>query len=164
MAFVPRHEDHGASMDMDMGHSHGASASASSSMHMVMTFQNTMATALYSNAWTPSSSGEYAGTIIFLIILAIIMRVLVATKAYADARWLDAEFKRRYVVVNGQSSLSEQIAADGESQKLTLTQNGVEEDVMVLQKRRTHVRPWRITVDPLRAVLDTFIAGVGYLL
>jgi len=35
---------------------------------------------------------------------------------------------------------------------------------MVVKKRSMGVRPWRITVDPVRALMDTVIAGVGYLM
>ena len=152
-------------MDMDMG---GASAADSghggSSMHMMAVFQTEMNTALYSEAWTPGSAGAYAGTVIFIIVLATILRLLMAAKALAEARWLDRELRRRYVVVAGKQPLSEQVSRESLAKKMTLTENGVEEDVVVVQKNRTHARPWRLSVDPLRALVDTCIAGVGYLL
>ncbi|KAI2617085.1 Ctr copper transporter [Hypoxylon sp. NC1633] len=153
---APRHDE---TMDMDMG---DMSMSDSTVMHMV--FQNSMTTSLYSDSWTPSNTGAYAGTIIFLIILGIVFRLLLAGKALAEDRWLDAEMKRRYVVVQGKLPVTEQISSDSLSKKMTLTENGVEEDVMVVQKKKTHPRPWRMSVDPVRALLDTCIAGVGYLL
>jgi hypothetical protein len=162
----PRHgdEDH-SSMDMGGAAAALGSTSGSSSSHMMMSvFQNDMATPLYSEGWTPTTAGAYAGTIIFLIFLAIFMRVLIAGKAWAEARWLDAEMKRRYVAVQGKLPLAEQVSQDSLSKKMTLTANGVEEEVMVVQKNKQHLRPWRLTVDPLRALLDTSIAGVGYLL
>ncbi|RYP71150.1 hypothetical protein DL769_004738 [Monosporascus sp. CRB-8-3] len=158
----PRHGDH-ASMDMDMDMDMGDNASGGG-MHMMAVFQNNMGTALYSSAWTPSTGGAYAGTVIFLIALAMILRLLLAAKALAEARWLDRELRRRYVVVAGKQPLSEQISRESLAKKMTLTENGVEEDVVVVQKKHTHVRPWRLSVDPLRAVLDTCIAAVGYLL
>ncbi len=148
-------------MDMDMG---GESSSSSSSMHMMATFQTSMDTALYSEAWTPTTSGAYAGTIIFLIILGIMLRLLIAAKSLAEARWLDQELKRRYVVVEGKQQLSKNVSQDSLAKRMTLTENGVEEDVMVLQKKKSHVRPWRLSVDPIRALVDTCIVGVGYLL
>lgn len=54
--------------------------------------------------------------------------------------------------------------ADSESKRMILTENGVEEEVMVVKKRSSGVRPWRLSVDPIRAVMDTVIAGVAYLL
>ncbi|KAI1800866.1 Ctr copper transporter [Daldinia bambusicola] len=140
--------------DMDMSHS--------SAMQMV--FQNSMTTSLFSESWAPRTSGAYAGTIIFLIILGVVFRLLLAGKSLAEERWLDAEMKRRYVVVQGKIPVAERVSTDSFSKKMTLTENGVEEDVMVVQKKQLHLRPWRMSVDPVRAMLDTCIAGVSYLL
>jgi hypothetical protein len=112
----------------------------------------------------PTSIGGYAGTCIFLIILATIFRSLLAVKAWKETAWLDAEFNRRYVTVAGKLPKSERIINDTDSKRMILTENGVEEDVVIVKKRSMGVRPWRITTDPVRAVMDTVIAGVGYLL
>ncbi len=77
---------------------------------------------------------------------------------------MDAEFNRRYITVAGKLPKSERIINDSDSKKMILTENGVEEDVVVVKKRSMGVRPWRITVDPVRALMDTVIAGIGYLL
>ena len=114
--------------------------------------------------WSPTNVGEYAGTCIFLIILGIIFRGLLAVKAWKEIAWLDAEFNRRYVSVAGKPTKAERISSSSDSKRMILTENGVEEDVMVVKKRSMGTRPWRITTDPLRAVMDTAIAGVGYLL
>lgn len=151
-------------------------------MHMGL-FQTDMATPLYSEAWTPTTSGAYAGTLLFLILLGVVLRVLVAAKALAEARWLDRELQRRYVIVGAgakqQPPLTKSVSQEedivssgglGAKRATLLTENGVEEDVVVLQKKqaRDHhqhgVRPWRLSVDPVRALLDTCLAGVGYLL
>jgi hypothetical protein len=131
---------------------------------MSMTFFTATTTPLYSSMWSPTSVGGYAGTCIFLIILATIFRGLLAVKAWKEAAWLDAEFNRRYITVAGKLPKAERISADSDSKRMILTENGVEEDVMVVKKRSMGVRPWRITTDPVRAVIDTVIAGVGYLL
>lgn len=171
--FSPRHEGHSATMDMDMDMGADGMGAASSSnpegtsMHMMAVFQNHMHTALYSEAWTPASAGAYAGTVIFLIALAVILRLLMAAKALAEARWLDRELRRRYVVVAGKQTLAESASRESLARKgaaATLTENGVEEDVVIVQKTHTHTRPWRLSVDPLRALIDTGIAGVAYLL
>jgi len=112
----------------------------------------------------PASVGGYAGTCIFIIILAVVLRALLAVKAWQETAWLDAEFNRRYVVVAGKELKSKRIAQDPDAKHMILTENGVEEEVMVVKKRSMGIRPWRITTDPIRAVLDTVIAGVGYLL
>ncbi|KAI0147507.1 Ctr copper transporter [Xylariaceae sp. FL1272] len=129
-----------------------------------MVFTSHIQTPLYSTAWTPTTAAGYAGTIIFLILLAIFFRVVLAAKALAEARWLEAEMHRRYVVVQGKVPISERASRDGLSNKILLTGNGVEEDVVVVQRKHQPPRPWRLSVDPLRAAIDTVIAGVGYLL
>ncbi|KAI0169761.1 Ctr copper transporter family-domain-containing protein [Hypoxylon sp. FL1284] len=159
----PRHGEVHMDMDMGMDGMDGMDMSgATGEMHMV--FMNSITTPLYSDSWTPSGAGAYAGTIIFLIVLGIVFRLMLAGKAVAEERWLDAELKRRYVVVQGKLPVAEQVSTDSFSKKMTLTENGVEEDVMVVQKKTSHRRPWRLSVDPLRALLDTCIAGVAYLL
>ncbi|KAH7158099.1 Ctr copper transporter [Dactylonectria estremocensis] len=159
MSFYPRH----SMSDMDSDTSSSDSHSSSSSM-MTMIFQTQMATPLYASSWTPSSAGAYAGTCIFLVILAILGRALLAIKAVQEARWLDREAARRYVTVNGKIPLAEQISVNPDARQMTLSANGVEESVMVVERKRNASRPWRFSVDPLRAVLDTFIVGIGYLL
>lgn len=133
-------------------------------MEMPMTFFTSKTTPLYSKQWTPDTTGQYAGTCIFLIFLATIFRGLLAFKAVKENAWFDAEFNRRYVKVAGKPTKSESISKDSDSKRMVLTENGVEEDVMVVKKRDMDARPWRITTDPLRAAMDTIIAGVGYLL
>lgn len=137
---------------------------SNSTVMMVSVFQTSMATPLYSSAWTPASTGGYAATCIFLIILAMLLRGLLATKAWAESRWLDAELRRRYIVVAGRAPLAQRLSQEELTKRMTLSENGVEEEVMVVKKKHTHVRPWRLTVDPLRALLDMVIAGVAYLL
>jgi hypothetical protein len=140
-------------------------ANTTTSMSMLsMGFFTSTTTPLYSSMWSPTSTGQYAGTCIFLVILATIFRGLLAMKAWKETAWLDAEFNRRYVTVAGKLPKSERIASDSDSKRMILTENGVEEDVMVVKKRSMGIRPWRITTDPLRAAMDTVIAGVGYLL
>jgi hypothetical protein len=131
---------------------------------MYMTFFNSLTTSLYSRMWTPSNVGQYAATCIFLVILGTVFRGLLAVKAWKESAWLDAEFNRRYVAVQGRGPLSERIGSNMESKRMTLHENGVEEEVMVVKKKGVAIRPWRLSVDPLRAVMDTIIAGVGYLL
>lgn len=131
---------------------------------MSMTFFQSSSTPLYSDAFTPSSTGAYAGTCVFVLVLAIVFRALLALKAWKETAWLDAEFNRRYVTVVGKPTTAERISQDSDAKRMILTENGVEEHVMVVKKRGVGVRPWRITVDPVRALLDTCLAGVAYLL
>lgn len=177
MSFAPRHEGHGG-MDMSSGGSSSSSSSSGSmedmngmdmgsghsSMMMAMVFQTNNATPLYSSSWTPNSAGAYAGTCIFLVVLAIIARVLLALKNRQETYWLDRDARRRYVAVNGKETLSEQVSRDPDAKQMVLSENGVEETVFVVAKHGSMTRPWRFSVDPVRAVMDTVIFGVGYLL
>ena len=153
-------------MDMSMSSS-GDSSSSSSMMsmnRMRMTFFASTMTPLYAESWAPTNTSTYAGTCIFLILLAALFHGLLALKGWKETAWLDAEFNRRYVVVAGKPSKAERISQDSDSKRMILTENGVEEEVMVVKKRSSGVRPWRLSVDPVRAVMDTVIAGVAYLL
>jgi hypothetical protein len=152
---------------MDQMGSSGNMSNSSSMMtmsEMSMTFYTSTMTPLYSSSWAPTSTASYAGTCIFLIVLAVLFRGLLALKGWKETAWLDAEFNRRYVVVAGKPTKAERISQDSDSKRMILTENGVEEDVIVVKKRSSDVRPWRLSVEPLRAVMDTVIIGVAYLL
>ncbi|VUC32323.1 unnamed protein product [Clonostachys rosea] len=151
------HSDH--SMGSDSGND-----TTSSSSHMMMTFQTDSSTPLYSNLWTPTSGGAYAGTCIFLVILAIVARLLVAFKSSQETRWANQAAERRYIAVNGKEPLAERITRDRDAKQVVISENGVEENVFVVEKKTHEARPWRFSVDPVRAALDTVIVGVGYLL
>lgn len=168
MNFVARHSgmDMGSG-SMDMGSSSSGSGSNSSSggsMMMAMVFQTQQATPLYSDAWTPRGAGAYAGTCIFLIALSVAARLLVALRTTQEARWADRDARRRYVAARGRVPLAEAVAHDPHAKEMVLSANGVEETVCVVARTTTAARPWRFSVDPVRALLDTTIVGVGYLL
>jgi hypothetical protein len=131
---------------------------------MMMTFFTSSTTPLYSSMWMPSNIAQYAGTCLFLIVLATIFRSLLALRAIRERKWLDAELNVRYVVVSGKMHLKEKVLHSSDSNQMVLSANGVEEDDMAVKSRTTDVRPWRISTDVPRASLDTVIAGVGYLL
>ncbi|KAK4237840.1 Ctr copper transporter family-domain-containing protein [Achaetomium macrosporum] len=161
----PRHGDSAADTHSGMTMDMGSDSSMSSSPLMMSVFQNSMSTSLFSSRWTPNSTGTYAGTCIFLIVLAVIFRGLLAFKSWQETKWLDRELNRRYVVVNGKGPLAENLSRDSLAKgAMVLSENGVEENVLLVRRRTPCARPWRLSVDPLRAVIDTVIAGVGYLL
>lgn len=151
---------------MDMGGDSSASSNSTAAMTMQSVFQNIRSTPLYSTTWTPTTTGAYAGTCIFLILLAASLRGLLAGKAHLEARWLDRELNRRYVVVAGKPALAQRVSSDSDAKRarVVLSENGVEEDVVVVGRKGVGARPWRVSVDPLRAGVDMVIAGVGYLL
>jgi len=154
-------------MDMSMGSNSMASVSASA---MRMVFFTSTSTPLFSTLWTPDSTPAYAGTCIFLIILGAIFRGLLAYRASLERRWLDREFRRRYITVdNAGPTMKERLlgmrdAGDSDARSMVLSKNGVEEDVVVVQRKDWVLPPWRISTEGTRAVIDTVVAGVGYLL
>jgi hypothetical protein len=127
-------------------------------------FSTGTGTPLYSSMWMPMSIGSYAGTCIFLIVLAVIFRFLIAFKAVLEERWIDAELNRRYVVVIRKPNTKDRIGSNSDSKIALLTENGVEEDVVVVRKHIKGTMLWNITVDGPRAAIDTAIAGILYLL
>ena len=153
-----------------MTNSHAASPTASSMSGMSMTtmnmvFQNSHNAPLFSSSWQPTSTGAYAGTCIFLIVLATLLRGLYAGKHILEQRWHDKALERRYVRVQGTPTEAERIDADADSSYGTLvTARGKEESVKVVTHRSRPVMPWRLTVDLPRALYTTLTAGIGYLL
>ncbi|KAH8717124.1 Ctr copper transporter-like protein [Phaeosphaeriaceae sp. PMI808] len=141
-------------MESSMG-GHGGMASA---------FFSATNTPLYSASWTPQNAGQYAGTCIFLIFLAITLRAIFTAKSFLEARAMESALKRRYVVVAGEKMISDRASTDGNSITGILTTNGVQEDVRVVSAPVKHIQPWRFSVDLPRALLMTVAAAVGYLL
>lgn len=81
-------------MDMSMG---------TSMSGMSMVFFTATDTPLFSSAWTPQSTGQYAATCIFLIVLSVIFRFLHAIHTIFERRWLSRSLHLRDVVVEGTS-------------------------------------------------------------
>ncbi|KAF1812675.1 low affinity copper transporter, partial [Eremomyces bilateralis CBS 781.70] len=142
------------------------SGSTSASMHaseMVMAFFSSTTTALYSDGWTPSSAGAYAGTCIFLIVLAVVFRALLAAKHRLEALWHDQALQRRYVVA-AERDAGGFFGKDADVRSGVLSINGVEEEVRVVRAPTGPVQAFRLTTDVPRAALVVVIVGVGYLL
>jgi copper transporter 1 len=142
----------------------GLSGGLMSASEMAMVFFISHNTPLYSSQWAPKTGGQYAGTCIFLIILAILGRLLVTTKHHMEAQWKDRARTRRYITVADKTPLAERIAQDPDSKQAVLSANGVEEHVRVVHAVTRGVQPWRFSVDLPRACLVTAMAGVAYLL
>ncbi|KAL5119020.1 hypothetical protein ACEQ8H_003149 [Pleosporales sp. CAS-2024a] len=147
---------------MNMGSS--SSPATSSQTGMMAAFFTSTKTPLYSTAWTPSTAGQYAGTCIFLILLAIALRAIFTLKAFVEIKAVEGALKRRYVVVAGEKTISERAWSDSDSATGILTTNGVQEDVRIVSAPVKHIQPWRFGVDLPRAILMTVATAVGYLL
>jgi len=135
-----------------------------SASEMAMTFYTSSSTPLYSEQWTPKSTGAYAGTCIFLILFAALYRGSFKLLHFLEHKWLESAMKRRYVVVADSTPIAERVNGDPDSKTAVISANGVEENVRVVQSPMQHVQPWRFSVDLPRALIYTGIAGVGYLL
>ena len=141
------------------------SHSSTSSGHMAAIFVDSQTTPLYSTNWTPSSAGAYAGTCIFLLVLAATLRCLFALKAVLEQKWLAQARCRRYVVVKGKGTEAGKIEADPAAKTGALiSTNGVEENVKIVRSDARSVVPFRLSVDVPRAGLVMVITGVAYLL
>ncbi|KAI8934763.1 hypothetical protein NX059_008451 [Plenodomus lindquistii] len=160
------HEGHdtaaGAMDGMDMSGMSGSSPSSHTGM--TMAFFTSTRTPLYSMSWTPQNAGQYAGTCIFLIVLAIVLRAIFTARSFLEMKAMESALKRRYIVVAGEKSIAEQAMNDGSSITGILTTNGVQEDVRVVSAPVKHIQPWRFGVDLPRALLTTIAVAVGYLL
>jgi len=103
-------------------------------------------------AWTPSDVGDYAGTCIFLIALAVIFRGLLALRSHFQrTAWSRTPVQLLPAAYGNKSTCENDRDDHRELEKGTIS-------------GRSEVQPWRISVDGSRAVLDTVIVGIGYLL
>ena len=121
---------------------------------MLNTLFSSTSTPLYSISWTPSSTGKYAGTCIFLIVLAFLFRALGAYKSIQERRWRDDEREarnKRPILVSDKS----------EDDEANLNEKNIGAGKA---KKAVDATLWRISIDVPRALLDTVVAGVGYLL
>ncbi|KAF1345039.1 Ctr copper transporter [Delphinella strobiligena] len=113
-----------------------------------MTFFTSTSTPLFSMTWTPKTTGQYAGTCIFLIVISLIFRAIIALRSYMEAStW-------------SRSPLSSVPEAYKSFPKSAEDGDGCAVDTQA----RATVQPWRVGVEGSRAVLDVMIVGVGYLL
>ncbi|KAE8845935.1 hypothetical protein HRS9139_00502 [Pyrenophora teres f. teres] len=128
---------------------------------MAMAFFQSSTTSLWSKAWTPTNAGQYAGTCIFLIFLAVALRAIFTAKTLLEARAVQTAVKRRYITVAGEKAIGD---SDASSTTGILMTNGIQENVRIVSAPVSHIQPWRFGTDLPRAVLVMIAVGVGYLL
>ena len=104
---------------------------------MAMTFFASTVTPLFSMAWMPNSTGQYAGTCIFLIALAAIFRALLAIRLNLF----------RFLRVVRHQGKEDAIYLDGYGDQST-----------------ADIRPWRANDAVWIASMDVVVGGVAYLL
>lgn len=155
-----------------MEHMTTSAMSSSSTMmsSMSMVFTTDHSTPLFTSQWIPTTTGAYAGTCIFLIILGVISRCLLAFRSTLERSWHDRAINRRYVMVAGETERERErqmLPADEKSAEATLTTNGLDERVRVVRRsggRGREMMAWRFSTDLPRACIFFVQAGVGYLL
>ena len=145
---------------------------------MMMTFFTSTTTPLYSAAWSSATTGQYAGTCIFLIFFATVFRALLALRAVQERKWQRLEMGRRYAIAmpgqsgdigSGNGSRNDdgderKTSGESESSSSTSEKDGAVVVAAAVKDRMLRVRPWRVSQDGPRACLDVVVAGVGYLL
>jgi hypothetical protein len=126
--------------------------SSSSMMYMsdmAMTFFTSFKTPLYSISWTPSSQGQYTGTCIFLIVLAVLLRVLLALRPILEGRvWTDSV---------RHSMLDENLPDEAKTKRVS----GVQLSMQELGRRWSR---WRVNPAAGRATYELVVSGIAYLL
>ncbi|KAF4774225.1 ctr copper transporter [Colletotrichum scovillei] len=130
----------------------GDMSSMSMSMsEMAMTFFEAFQTPLYSDAWTPTSPGQYAGTCIFLIVLGSILRLLLALKPVLEDR-----FWRNYPAYES----DKQALTSHHAESIEPGQAGsvIRKDIVGRWKG------WRAGAAAARATYEVIVGGIGYLL
>ena len=136
---------------MSSSTSNSTMGSMTSMSKMMVTFFFSTSTPLYSIGWTPSTTRGYAGTCIFIIILAIIFRCLHVYKPIQERKLRNIELKRRPIIVSDKKN-DDEGATTGNNDDGAGNESGEK------------YWPWRWRADVPRALLDTVTACVGYLL
>ncbi|KAJ0421359.1 Ctr copper transporter family-domain-containing protein [Aspergillus carlsbadensis] len=128
---------------------------------MSMTFFTSTKTLLFSNAFSPTTQGQYAGTCIFLIALALILRFMIALRPVLERRvWNDGPGRRGngFVHEAGDSSV---VVEEGQAAS---EKPRARSRVTVAQDIRSRWSNWKVNCAGGRATYEVVVAGVAYLL
>ncbi|KAM0720199.1 hypothetical protein Q7P37_004335 [Cladosporium fusiforme] len=123
---------------------------------MPMTFSSSTTTPLFSTAWKPSTASQYALTCIFLVLLCIVFRCLLAARCN-----LPTLLARQTRKEEAAKRLSACCAEDEGGELYDKPEH--EHGVAGRERRSRKDCAWAGEVA-LRAVLDTLLALVSYLL
>ena len=158
-----------------MNHDHSTTTSEIDNMNtnmdmsMAAAFHTGISDILYSESWKPTTTGQYVGTCIFLILLAVIYRFLAAFKSIQEAKWHAKERKRVIIVAGPHPGTGTSGTAPSEDNSKIMEQEQREldtggEDTLRETPRNPRTAPWRYSTELPRAGLATVVSGVGYLL
>ncbi|KAI0110299.1 Ctr copper transporter family-domain-containing protein [Daldinia grandis] len=135
---------------MDMGMDMGGSSIMMSSAEMAMVFFQSVTTPLYSSAWTPQGQGSYAGTCIFIIMLALLHRILIALRS---------------IIFDSNPGLHRHAKVISSSNSDDYP--GVRSDLELMDgqfRAQWNSHPFKVATETFRALLEVIIGGIGYLL
>lgn len=163
------HDHSGMDMGgMDMG------GSAPMAHSMAMTFHSNMVDALFSEQWTPSNRGQYAGTCIFIVFFAMIYRGLFVVKFKLDEKLIKTgKLNKQVVALNdigrdqpykSLRDIEDELDEEEEQERLQKLERPDLPEKGPQMTTRLGPRPWRLSVDVPRAAIQTVLSGVGYLL
>ncbi|KAK2765087.1 hypothetical protein FQN54_008786 [Arachnomyces sp. PD_36] len=128
------------------------------------TFIDSHNTPLYSHQWTPTSAGNYAATCIFLVVLAVIGRALIAFKAILEHRWKAALLSHQRDALASSSPETGSFATSALDNKMGTVSMAQRVDRSPDRKLLSNPAPFRPMVDLARALLFTVITGVSLLI
>ena len=130
----------------------------SDSMMMTMMFTISARTPLYSESWTPTTDGQYAGTCIFLIALAVIERFLLALRPILESRvWCNNTHH---------ASDDDKLLAHHHHPGQYVDPNAVPGGYATIVGRDFGKRwsGWKIGTSSARATYELLVSGIAYLL
>ena len=137
---------------------YSSTSSDTMSMSMSMTFVVSTDTPLFSSSWTPHTLGQYAGTCIFLIVLAFAFRFVLAWKQTLEHRWARVDEGRKPIVVlRGKEEGGSEVDLPNDGAK-------AEGEKEAVKREGWSGRPWRFGTDLPRAAVTVVVTGMGYLL
>jgi hypothetical protein len=158
-------------MDNHDNNSHDQHGSMSMPTTMPMTFFASNTTPLYTPAWQPKTSAHYALTCLFLVLLCIVFRALLAARCNLEVLLRALGRARRRPAMERASSFRAEVDEEGD-----VGGDGDGEEDMRDEKSQSHDRSHRDSGRKrtcgnergsevlLRALLDTLLAVVSYLL
>ena len=139
--FEMSHTDH------DTGNTGGGNNNTMTMMHT--SFHVSRDTPLYGATWSPKGDEKrYVAFCLFLVILAVVFRGLMAWKAALEENWMEQD-KKRVVIVAGDAVAE----VDGKGDTTSESSSGSSKTI-----------PWRFSRDIPRACMTTVNVFVGYLL
>ena len=131
---------------------------------MDMVFFTATDTTLFFSWWKPSSEAQYAGSCIFLILLATISRTLLAGKYLLEQIWLHRVRERKVLIADDQMPLTKQNGNESSPSNEMLASDDVGYDERPDNVKSPPLLHRHISIDLFRALYVTLIASVGYFL